>query len=899
MTALMNEYDGALAPENIAIACHFDAIGRVHFRSGPATSRAASRFAKIQAAVLKGRLVAPSPTIHAALSLILFDGIATEADLSGALTGIDQMYRWDKRICLDWIDSIGRQNRRHPGLITQAILALPRQAVIDVHITLQALDKFLQSVIHSPSRAYSLELLLLDAQAWLYECLPLPLFAHCIGKAPITGLSRSTLARHESALALSPMVDHKTEEPSSRAFASAIGGYFASRRDSQGSWFIDELVTICRRKRSLSNSEDKRRMLRACEGLASRDLEIAPLGGLILAWVIDLLQSGTRTKIHLKAITPAKYIGSAARRLSEVFRGKDIEELGATEFLKIYQGMMDGLSTSQKRTLASAISSWHFFLTCWFDVPPLPCSLHKWVHASAPKANIVWAHEIARIRDWLAESIPDTRHHAQLRVAFEIASQIRIRATELLNLRLQNVHWSQESVTIEIATKAVDGGVKTLAAFRRDKAHSADCAALIEAWYQRRHREGAYPGDYLFGDPHRPDSKYAPGLLYADLNRLLKAATGDPTIALHALSHTRISMDWRDAAFETLDTDINPFEREAVDAGHASAATGFSCYFHLFEAWLRASLDREIGKHFGAWSCVSPWIGKTAEAYRQARCRARRQLPVFNNEAFVARMIETACPVLLLPGVQDGISLAEATNPITPTPPKPRTLSATLDILNDIASGHSAEVISLMNNWATEEIGELGRVALEVLLGTGEIDQRHVRPPAHRAVLEFQACLKSGIHDRLQFQRVGQAKVGHLYDLIASGRQMNIVDRGIDAWERCYRRAYLSLESPAAAFPFVEMLDAADFPRSAIIIRGIEALKRPLMAAFRVGKPGFPCWETTQARPGRPKAYLVLASRSSHKTNAQLVGNAGLGMGGVHALMFAAAVHRRMTSRAS
>ena len=95
------------------------------------------------------------------------------------------------------------------------------------------------------------------------------------------------------------------------------------------------------------------------------------------------------------------------------------------------------------------------------------------------------------------------------------------------------------------------------------------------------------------------------------------------------------------------------------------------------------------------------------------------------------------------------------------------------------------------------------------------------------------------------------------------------------------------------------MLDAADFPRSAIIIRGIEAFKRPLMAAFRVGKPGLPCWETTQARPGRPKAYLVLASHSSHKTNTQLVGNAGLGMGGVHALMFAAAVHRRMTSRAS
>ena len=29
MTVLIREYDGALAPENISIACHFDAIGRV------------------------------------------------------------------------------------------------------------------------------------------------------------------------------------------------------------------------------------------------------------------------------------------------------------------------------------------------------------------------------------------------------------------------------------------------------------------------------------------------------------------------------------------------------------------------------------------------------------------------------------------------------------------------------------------------------------------------------------------------------------------------------------------------------------------------------------------------------------------------------------------------------
>lgn len=898
MTVLIHEHDGALAPKNIAIVCCGDPIGRVHFRSAALTSRAASRFAKLQVAFLKGRLIAPSPVLHAALSKILFDGIATETDLSGVLHGLEQMYRWDGSVCVDWVDAIGRQNRRHLGLVTQAILALPRTAATDVNTTLQALDSFLSEIVRSPNHSYSLELLLLDAQAWLYEHLPPPLFAHCIGQAPITALSRSTLARHESGQALSPVISQDVEDDKPQAFAYAIGNYFASRRDDQGGWFVDELVLICRRKRALSNADDKRRMLRECEALASRDIEIAPLGGLILAWTIDLLQSGTRTKRHLKSITPAKYVGSVAKRLWTAFRGKNIEDITEAEFLNIYRTMMEGLSTSQSRTLASALSSWHFFLTCWFDVPPLYRSLHRWVPATAPKANIVWAHEIAMIRAWLAEPMPDARQHGQLRVAFEIASRIRIRANELLNLRLQNIHCDEGVVTIEIATKAVDGSVKTLAAFRRDDALSADCASLIAAWCQRREREGAYPTDYLFGDPHRPDNKYAPGALYADLNRLLKAATGDRTIALHALSHTRVSISWREAAFEQSAADINPFERESVDAGHVSAATGFASYFHLFEGWLRSSLDLGLLIHFGTWSCVSEWIAKTHDAYRQARCRARQRDAALTAEAFTVRLIEAACPVLLLPCASNGIALSEAINPISPTPAKPLTLAATLDILNDIAFGHSVEAIALRNNRAAKVIDILGRVAIEVLQWVGEVDRRKVLPPDHRAVQELLACFQSGLDERIQFKRVGQAKVGHLYDLIASGRQAEIVARGIDAWGHCYQRGYLSLESAGTAFDFVTMLDVADFPRSLIVIRGIEVLKRPLMAAFRAGTPGLPHWESIQPRHGRPKAYLALASHAPNSTDVPSVRNAGVGMGGVHALILAAAVHRRLSALA-
>lgn len=252
--------------------------------------------------------------------------------------------------------------------------------------------------------------------------------------------------------------------------------------------------------------------------------------------------------------------------------------------------------------------------------------------------------------------------------------------------------------------------------------------------------------------------------------------------------------------------------------------------------------------------------------------------------------------MLLLPCASEGIALCEATSPITPPPPKPLRLSAVLDILHDIASGHSPEAIALRSDRSVKEIGELGRVAIDVLQRIGEVDRCKTLPSTDHAVLELQACLQSSVREHIQFQRVGQAKVAHIYNLIASGLHPEIVAQGTDAWERCYQHGYVSLDRVGSAFPFVTMLNAADFPLYLMCIRGTVALERTLVSAFRANSTGTPRWESVQGRPGRPKAYLSLASQSHEQSGSTLVGNAALGMGGVHALMFAAAVRRRLNS---
>ena len=883
-----HERDAALVPKNIAIQLLRDPAGRLHWRSAKLTSYAASRFTGLQVAFLDGGLTAPTRGALAALSLILLDGIANRDDLERALAGVDHLHWWNERVCLTWDDSIGRHNRRFLSPITQSVLALPTTEKLESAAVMEQIDALLRSAIRSAKRTYSLELLLLDAQAWLLETVPGPLFAHCTGHAPISALPLSALARQEAKLALAPETAGQPVRKTNDGFARALGNYFDHGQGNEGGFVIDELISTCRRDRSPSDSSERQRMLKDCSTLLSLNQSIGPIPGLVLAWAYDLLESGTRTKTRVRAATASKYIAALARPLLEAFRDLDIESLPLQSYREIYLGMMEGGTDSKKRTLASAISSWHHFLSCWFEVPPLYPSLHKLVPAARPKANLLWQHELDQVAAWLDEPIQDDRHRSQLKVAFGIARAIRIRAGELLSLRLRNFHFEPGRMTIEIATPARDGGVKTPSGVRRAAVECADGIATIQAWHARRVAEGGLKNDYLFGDPYRPDRRYQPGLLYADLNRLLKAATGDRTIALHALSHTRISFDWDRARRERRAADIDPIERESVLAGHASPATGFATYFHFSEGWLRDSLDARLSLLFTRWPCIRDRVGKSHEAFRQARSRCRRADPAATDEAFATRKIAEAAPCLLIPHVANVISLTTATNPLVASPWQPLTLKATLDILHDIRHGYPAEAIVARSGRPSAEIEKLARQAIVILQRIGEADPKIPAVTLANPLRELSQRLQSSTRHRIQFERTGQAKAALLIDEVETGDRGEVVIRAAAGWESCYRAGYLSLTPPDKAAAIIRLLDKAGSSGSLMVVRGIPQEKDNAMAMFCACHKTLPRWEAVEARRGRPDAYLLLASRDGS------LGNAALGTGGIHAVLFAALLVSRI-----
>lgn len=894
MKPLLHVSDASLDEKMIAISYALDGGGRIHFRDAPLQSSAASRFTRIQEFALRGELSLTSPEMRIALSLVIFDGVATRADLEGALAAVNSVYRWNDDHCLDWVDQFGRINRRFLSVFTRAALVMPRLGTPLVSEVLCALDGILGQSIRGVRRSYSLDILFLDSQAWLAENVSDPLVAHCGRAAPMASLPKSALAREVTGFALQTEAAGTQDRFASEGLACAMGAYLDPSGADRGAWLVAELVQICRRNKTLSNAKDRQRMLEACRGLTQKAEVAGPISGLIVAWVIDLLESGTRAKRIIKAITPAKYVAAAADRLFNIFRGKKVEDISAKDFIKTYESMLTGLSSSRARTLASALSSWHFFLTCWFDVTPLYKSLHKWVPIVAPKANVLWPHEICLCRTWIKPQDGDERFHGQLRVAFEILVSIRIRASELLNLRICNIQPEGDALKVEVATRESDGGTKTPAGRRPQFLRDIGAIRLLRDWLDRRRNEGALPNDYLFGDPYRPERQYKSGQLYLTLNRLLKAVTGDDTVATHALSHTRVSFDWANAIGRELLADINPYEEGAVGSGHASAATGFACYFHFPERWLRVELDQVIAQRLGTWPSVRLHVPLTHSAFRQARSRALQRNRDLGTGVVALHLIERAAPSLIVPHVCSQWSVTDPLSPIRPQTVKPLDLTGTLNLIHDAWLGHSPKVIALRCGRPLDMVSTYASVALDVLRDIGELTRETRNPPGADPISALGGVLNGTVGLRIQIQRSGQDKAAHLFEHCGSHIEDDTVLAGIDSWKSCYQGGYVSLERPAAASGLASLLDAAGFPREFIALRGVGELDKKVESAienlFRNGQSVMPKSFDIKPRYGRPRAYLALSSNTPKRCKNNELPNAALGMSGVHALMLGAAV---------
>ena len=596
----------------------------------------------------------------------------------------------------------------------------------------------------------------------------------------------------------------------------------------------------------------------------------------ILTWVVDLILHGTSAQPDIAISTVTNYVGVLAKPLFKVLKNLNFDEWDPAKFEESYSLIIVEASLGQRKNMASAINSWHRFLVSWLDVPPIIKRLHDEVPVSIPKANFLWDHEYELIQNWLSSSTLETRLTLYLKAMFSIAFQIRIRINELLNLRLSNIRIFDQVIQISIR------GTKSIAARRRIELNADRCVELVEL-ISFRHAELGLIDDYLFADQNRVGRVFQLAKLYTSVSHLIKAATGDPTIRFHSLSHTVISTNLRKILVGGSHELLNPLHQFATDVGHFSILTSCSEYFHCYEDAVRQTINRDLSRLKISSELSAKWSGKKLAAIRKkvSRCTEDKYTIYWD-------VIHSSEPILNVRPVSDIYNLS---NPMTP---------------QFLSEKHSLGFLTVLNVFS--DIQKLTPIDLVALRQSQDIEVIKVLLMAAKQIF-IKCSIKSVVNFKFSIEQViklvkeanwiafDKAISEKYQDLIKAAQKNNIsYAKGIDAWLLLNKSGYLSLAEPIMALDFIEFLAKLDSPLTKV---GIAYSKNAKPQDLRLIQSVFfkyfgstvPQFQVNQ-RAERPSIYLLYSSQRI-LTN-KMPSPAALSIGGLNAILFAMAVMREV-----
>lgn len=869
-----------------------DRTGAPHYLLPRALDTAAQRYETTIKAYLSRRLDLDAQT-KLAFCLVVFDGILDRANLKSALQALSTRYQTDSHVLVDWFRSKDWLDRRRLSVWT--LIALE-----DRHRTPES-EQATENMITDLDRALKemrdfrgLDGLFRDSHAWLLRVAPGPACSHADGTNVMTPLPRSALARAETKLAL-PVTppDHHVDA----ALGDAISSYFSSSNvASVRHDILDQLLAAAR-------SKDRKKGLSLAISLGRQSRHAAPITALVVAWSIDLMESGTRRTVELSQSAVEKYTRLLVRPLVREFAGKRVEDLDDAVFVETYQHIIARSNESERGATAAALTSWHEFLTDWLDVPPLDRSLHADIPRRPAKANIVLPHERELITTWLASTDRDRpRAHDQAQVAWALLRSARIRIGELFGLLLSSVNLYDEVLIIEISGRKA-APLKTKSAHRTIEIREPDALKTILNWKERRQqRDLALPDDFLFGDPHQPGELCDLGATYTYINRLLKTATGEHSASTHTLSHTWICEEIN-AAFSALRSefvpDINPLDVIASAAGHAGPSTTFVNYYHWPDALLRSSIDQGVDELID-WRHVRSAAQLSHDAYRQRLSRSRRLGA--KEAASPVGIVRAALPSQNLPRASDGLNLLPAATPELLVAPEKLHFDDVMAILRDMFDGISPSNIASRSGCTSNKI-DLVKTCLQTVL---------TRLDGRRKASASAADL-TALKGEIQFNRVDHEKLAFLRRYLLTRASSDEAGRAALSWASCYRNGYVSLIDPSQASGLIKLLCDAEVPMNIAVVNvaclgkselhetpndlefaratlapEVQKAARGARILFAASNPAPPTFLPQSHRRGRPPVHFQLCGTAADKLRPQ--SGAALAMSGFNALLLSCAV---------
>ena len=769
------------------------------------TSTCIQRFQRLQHAAM---CLDPKSPWSLPASLVCLDAIQPRSLIDIAQSGV--MFRCGNDVSIEWTDQKTRTTARRciSPMTTLAVSHLSSSCQIQGEKLAEKLTEWLHSQLDPvENSADAMSAIERDQSCWLAFGTPAVLFSHLVGLTPMQVVPRSCLARHQTkksllnykadgeAEALPAQAD--TVDSDAGATGLMVEAAWAAVGDIHNHALIQATLAILRQRHpSPIDGWSKRFWIEQLTPFISRVGRSHPAIGMCIGWVIHMAEVGTVESPNPSLTTIRAYSNSALKKLSEslIVMPTDPELWATEQLIPLYLTLISTCSGSSRGHLVSAISNFHAYLVEWLDIEPLQHRLGKLEITKQIRANLLWEHEVDLAIQW-ANEWPEKRLGKIAACMLAIASEQAVRIQDLRRINLKNVAFhngiSGTYVTIEIVRNARRGRLKTENAQRRIQIVNPVAVQCIHDWREQRKAECAPAHALFFGDLSNDSLLYKPGEVHALLNRLLKSATGDPSIRFHSLRHTAISRQVNKILLTSSLVDVHPFEELANQCGHGTPQTTLQTYSHLHEQATRMWLDLAISRTMYLTGAEAENITKIKQNTLTVTARRRRISRFDLTHAILTSMAEQV-PI-------EDVSLPfQWVFPIPPTSPhscqKSLTPAVVADVLLRLGSDTPAHRLAAMMG-ASQNDFDIWLTKFKQYL-VERLGVQHPRSPTCASMTDIPQLL-ARMNAKLDW--LFRERTKSMLDYMSGEVDHGLLARSIQAFEKCSRGKYIALTDPSSA----------------------------------------------------------------------------------------------------
>ena len=326
----------------------------------------------------------------------------------------------------------------------------------------------------------------------------------------------------------------------------------------------------------------------------------------------------------------------------------------------MYSALIEQVDEGSRHKAHAALTAFHDFAVAHVEAPRLRTITSVEVSVEPPpRADRLWAHEVAWIREQLgraADAPVLVRFRRQMHTLSELLLATGARSSDILALRMEDVRLFGEVLILSIDPRPSDGSLKSLRSRRQVRIEGEEVVSAARQWTAVRQSELATATSLYFGCPDGTHLVWRRVASLVGIGLLIKEATGVRLLGPHVLRHTRVT-EFAESTEPTPEGQRR-FHAFAASLGHGADVTTHRDYNHSWDLVLYQQLEQRQRDIPTSWDVEASWLGISAAALRKRASRS-----ALDRAAFLVQALEEAVADLHVPDVSSGFSFIERTPP--------------------------------------------------------------------------------------------------------------------------------------------------------------------------------------------------------------------------------------------